>query len=403
MKILFIHDHEVNPFKGGMQRVSYLLAEEFIRRGHKSMFLSLREDPQEFSGKGKIPQYSLPLERLGTAKLKKEIEKLIKDKKIEFIMLQHPELKYRGALTGLKDLATTVFVFHNQPFALLGKERKIKSITPAESLRLKGKLLRLLGIYFPKFFRKIYLRQIGGQYKNIVDLADRLILLSDLYIPRVLENTPGINKEKVIALNNPITFTIDESSINFDKKENIILVVCRITNPQKNLTDFIDVWKEFSQKRTDWKAILVGDGESRKYIEKYVKRKGVERLQFEGNRENVQDYYRRAKIFCMTSSYEGWPMVLMEAMAFGCVPLAFDTFEALHEIIENGKDGFIIPPFDKEAMVETIMKLSDSPHKLKDAALEGRKKISNFSVENIANQWEPIIAGIKSRQQEMKH
>ena len=397
MKILFIHDHEVNPFKGGMQRVSYLLAEEFARRGHKSMFLSLREDPQEFSGKGEIPQYSLPLERLGTEKLKKEIEKLIKEKKIGFVMLQHPELKYRGALTGLKDLATTVFVFHNQPFALLGKERKIKSITPAGSLRLKGKLLRLLGIYFPRLFRKIYLRQIGGQYKNIVDLADRLILLSDLYIPRVLENTPGINKDKVIALNNPITFTIDESSINFDKKENIILVVCRITNPQKNLTDFIDVWKEFSQKRTDWKAILVGDGESRKYIEKYVKRKGVERLQFEGNRENVQDYYRRAKIFCMTSSYEGWPMVLMEAMAFGCVPLVFDTFEALHEIIENGKDGFIIPPFDKEAMVETIMKLADSPHKLKDAALEGRKKISNFSVENIANQWEPIIAGIKSR------
>lgn len=394
MRILFIHDHEVNPFKGGMQRVSYLLAKEFIRRGHKSMFLSLREDPQEFSGKGKIPQYSLPLERLGTAKLKKEIEKLIKDKKIEFIMLQHPELKYRGALTGLNNLANTVFVFHNQPFALLGKERKIKSITPAGSLRLKGKLLRLLGIYFPKFFRKIYLRQTGGQYKNIVDLADRLILLSDLYIPRVLENIPGINKEKVIALNNPITFTIDESSINFDKKENIILVVCRITNPQKNLTDFIDIWKEFSQKRSDWKAILVGDGESRKYIEKYVKRKGVERLQFEGNRENVQDYYRRAKIFCMTSSYEGWPMVLMEAMAFGCVPLAFDTFEALHEIIENGKDGFIIPPFDKEAMVETIMQLADSTLELKDMALEGRKKLSSFSVENIANQWEPIIAGI---------
>lgn len=391
MNILFVHDHEVNPFKGGMQRVSYLLAEEFARRGHKPTFLSLREDPQEFSGKGEIPQYSLPLERLGTEKLKKEIEKFIKEKKIGFVMLQHPELKYRGALTGLKDLATTVFVFHNQPFALLGKERKIKSITPAGSLRLKGKLLRLLGIYFPRFFRKIYLRQIGGQYKNIVDLADKLILLSDLYIPRVLENTPGINKEKVSALNNPITFTIEESSIDFDKKENIILVVCRITNPQKNLTDFIDIWKEFSQKRSDWKAILVGDGESRKYIEKYVKRKRVERLQFEGNRENVHDYYRRAKIFCMTSSYEGWPMVLMEAMAFGCVPLAFDTFEALHEIIENGKDGFIIPPFDKEAMVETIMKLADSPRKLKDAAMEGRKKLSYYSVENIANQWDTII------------
>ena len=398
MKILFIHDHEVNPFKGGMQRVTYLLAEEFARRGHKPVFLSLRDDPQEFSGKGTFPQFTLSIDKLGTEKLKEEIEKFIKEKEIELVVLQHPELRYRAALKELNKSVTAVFVFHNQPFALLGKERKIKKITPSDSLNPKGKLLRLLGICFPRIFRKLYLRRIGGQYRDIVDSADRLILLSDLYIPRVVDNTPGINKEKITAINNPITFALDESNVDFDKKENIILVVCRITNPQKNLTDFIDIWDEFSKKKPDWKAIIVGDGESREYIEKYVKHKGVKRLQFEGNKENVKDYYSKAKIFCMTSSYEGWPMVLMENMAFGCVPLAFDTFEALHEIIDDGTDGFILPPFDKGTMVDTMVKLADSPQMLKDMAVEGKKKLSRFSVENIVDQWEPIIAGIKSRQ-----
>ena len=398
MTILFIHDHEVNPFKGGMQRVTYLLAEEFARRGHKPLFLSLRDDPQEFSGKGTFPQFTLSIDKLGTEKLKEEIEKFIKDHEIELVVLQHPELRYRAALKELKKYATTVFVFHNQPFALLGKERKIKKITPTDSQNLKGKLLRLLGIFSPGIFRKLYLRRIGGQYRDIVDSADRLILLSDLYIPRVVDNTPGINKDKITAINNPITFALDESNVDFDKKENIILVVCRITNPQKNLTDFIDIWDEFSKKKPDWKAIIVGDGESREYIEKYVKHKGVKRLQFEGNKENVKDYYGKAKIFCMTSSYEGWPMVLMENMAFGCVPMAFDTFEALHEIIDDGTDGFIIPPFDKDTMVDTMVKLADSPQMLKEMAVEGKKKLSRFSVENIVDQWEPIIAGIKSRQ-----
>ena len=214
----------------------------------------------------------------------------------------------------------------------------------------------------------------------------------------MIDNTPGINKEKITAINNPITFALDEANVDIDKKENIILVVCRITNPQKNLTDFIDIWDEFSNKKPDWKAIIVGDGESREYIEKYAKHKGVKRLQFEGNKENVKDYYCKAKIFCMTSSYEGWPMVLMENMAFGCVPLAFDTFEALHEIIDDGTDGLIIPPFDKGTMVDTMVKLADSPQMLKDMAFEGKKKLSRFSLENIVDQWEPIIAGIKSRQ-----
>lgn len=384
-----------------MQRVTYLLAEEFMQRGHKPVFLSLKNDLQEFSGKGKFPQFTLSIDELGTKILKDEVEKFINDHNIGFVVLQHPELRYRAALRDLNKSVATVFVFHNQPFPLLGKERKIKKTTPADSLGLKGKLVRLLGICFPKIFRKLYLQRIGSQYRNIVDSAERFILLSDLYIPRVIDNTPGINKQKIIAINNPITFALDEANVDFDKKENIILVVCRITNPQKNLTDFIDIWKDFSQKKPDWKAVIVGDGESREYIEKYVKRKGVKGIQFEGNKENVKDYYRRSKIFCMTSSYEGWPMVLMENMAFGCVPLAFDTFEALHEIIDDGKDGFIIPPFDKEAMADTMAKLADSPQMLKDMAIEGKKKLSRFSVENIVDQWEPLIAGIKSRQQDI--
>ena len=98
MNILFIHDHEVNPFKGGMQRVTYLLAEEFARRGHKPVFLSLRDDPQEFSGKGTFPQFTLSIDKSGTEKLKEEIEKFIKENDIDLVVLQHPELRYRAAL-----------------------------------------------------------------------------------------------------------------------------------------------------------------------------------------------------------------------------------------------------------------------------------------------------------------
>ena len=61
-------------------------------------------------------------------------------------------------------------------------------------------------------------------------------------------------------------------------------------------------------------------------------------------------------IFCMTSNYEGFPMVLLEAMQFGCVPIAFKSFESLDDIIINHNNGYQITPFD---IYEYINSLSD--------------------------------------------
>lgn len=391
MNILFIHDHEVNPFKGGMQRVTYLLAQEFAQRGHSSLFLSLREDPQEFTGKGTFPQITLPLKKLGREALKDEIGKLVRERTIDLIILQHPEPPYWDSIEGLSSLAPTYFFLHNQPYALVEKERFVKRLTPASSLKPKGKILRILGIIAPGIFRKLYLSQFGKSFKKLVDDVNQIVLLSDLYIPRFIQYTPGIDQKKVMALNNPITFPIENISIDFSVKENIILVVCRMTNPQKNLTGFIDVWKDFSSMKPDWKAIIVGDGESRLTVEKYAQKKGVERLQFEGNRENVRDYYKKAKIFCMTSSYEGWPMTLMESMAFGCVPIAYDSFEAVNEMITDGKDGIIVPAFNRKKMVEAMSGLADHPEKLQKLANGAREKLENYTCKKIGDIWEKKI------------
>lgn len=391
MNILFIHDHEVNPFKGGMQRVTYLLAQEFARRGHSSLFLSLREDPQEFTGKGTFPQITLPAKKLGKETFNQEIARIIGEQSIGLIILQHPEPPYWDFIEGLSSLAPTYFFLHNQPYPLVKKERFVKRLTPASSLRPKGRILRLLGIITPGIFRKLYLSQFGKSFKKLVDAVNKMVLLSDHYVPRFIQYTPGIDKKKVMALNNPITFPIENISIDFSRKENIVLVVCRMTNPQKNLTGFIDVWKDFSNRKPDWKAIIVGDGESRQLVEKYARKTGVARLQFEGNRENVRDYYKKAKIFCMTSSYEGWPMTLMESMAFGCVPVVYDSFEAVQEMITSGKDGIIVPAFNKKKMVEGMSDLADNPEKLQKLASAAHEKLELYTCDKIVDIWEKKI------------
>ena len=62
-----------------------------------------------------------------------------------------------------------------------------------------------------------------------------------------------------------------------------------------------------------------------------------------------QNTIKRAPILCMTSNYEGFPMVLVEAMQYGCVPFAFDSFPSLYDIINDGINGVIVPAFDEDS------------------------------------------------------
>ena len=97
--------------------------------------------------------------------------------------------------------------------------------------------------------------------------------------------------------------------------------------------------------------MIVGDGEQRPILER--KAKNMERVNFVGFSDPVP-YYKESAIFCMTSNFEGFPMVLPEAMSFGVVPLAFDSFPAVSDIIIDNKNGFLIPPFSIKQYVKKI-------------------------------------------------
>ncbi|RGN76255.1 glycosyltransferase [Segatella copri] len=76
-------------------------------------------------------------------------------------------------------------------------------------------------------------------------------------------------------------------------------------------------------------------------------------LTFEGFQSPIE-YYKRASIICMTSSFEGFPMVLVEAMQFGCVPIAFDSFEAIRDVIIPEKTGELVKPFKIKDFVNKL-------------------------------------------------
>lgn len=385
MKILFIFEKAICPTKGGLERVTHLLASELSRRGYEVQFLALGND--NYTGEN-IPQFNIDITNSDFAT---EFISFIKEGHFDTIIFQGHSNEVLTTMSLAEDIeAKKLSVFHYQPFPLIGKERVIKRNTPSSDLSLKGKILKYIALISPRIFRILYIKEGRRRFAQMLEKTDKMVLLSDKFKERFISYFPSDLNGKLTAINNPLTFS-PSFNIDLQNKENIILFVARITNPQKNISGFIDVWKLFSKNHPDWKALIIGDGEHKELMEKYAQKKKTSNLFFLGTQENVEEYYRKAKMYCMTSTYEGWGMVLTEAMAMGCVPVVYGTYESTEDIIDSGTDGIIVKPFDTRGMAEDLSSLANNDTLREKMALNGMKKIDKFSINKITDEWEKLF------------
>ena len=89
----------------------------------------------------------------------------------------------------------------------------------------------------------------------------------------------------------------------------------------------------------------------------------------------------------MTSNYEGFGMTLTEALQYGCIPIAFNTYRAVKDIIQDGHNGYLIPPADEKNYARKIMSLIQD-EKLRSALMQNAKNsAARFQIETIGQQW----------------
>jgi len=111
----------------------------------------------------------------------------------------------------------------------------------------------------------------------------------------------------------------------------------------KNISSALRIWSNLrNYGYNDWCLKIVGDGPDLEQFENYAKENNLDNVFFEGSKSNVLLYYQEAKVFIMTSKFEGFGMTLTEAQQNGCVPIVFDNFDTLHDIVINNYNGFII-------------------------------------------------------------
>lgn len=376
---------------GGLEVVTAVLANKFVEEGHQvSVFSFLggkHSIADRFDARIKLYQqddYSRSKENVA------KLRKVLVDDKIDIIINQWglPYTPIKTARNAAKGLDVKIIsVYHNAP-SFNGRIQKLNiALMGCENL-MKRLALRLMRFAF----KKVTSRAMAYIYRH----SDLFLVLSPSYIEEFKRFTGVSDGRYLQVLTNPITVEHDGYEYAFNEKQKEIIYVGRLDFVQKRVYRVIDTWNYLEERFPDWRLIIVGDGEDRENLENHVKYLGLKRVSFEGFQKPI-DYYKRASILLLTSDFEGFPLVLAECMSFGVIPAVYNSYSAVCDIIDDGKDGIVLPyhknGYQAEEAAGMIANIMKDDGKREQMALAAIKKSKEYSVEKIYSEWERVFNG----------
>ncbi|MEU6858699.1 glycosyltransferase [Glycomyces sp. NPDC046736] len=144
---------------------------------------------------------------------------------------------------------------------------------------------------------------------------------------------------------------------------------------------------------------VFGDGDSRPVLQKQIDdAEANDYVQLMGFRSDASAQFATASFSVLSSRFEGMPLVLIEAMAAGCIPIAYDIRYGPSDIITDGVDGFVVPAGDVKALAETVARVSSMPEsELARLRVNAQKRACDFSDEAVTRSWVKALVEAKAR------
>ncbi len=395
MNICFVSVCRFNEFTGGVDRVSCILAREFIKEGHNVFSLYSKEGLRQDDIK--IKEHSLPATDVDSEANVAFVHGYIISNHIDVLVECSAATPYRrlcskaGNGTGAK----YVSVFHGDP------QSPVKGLTDTYAemtFRQKSPLKKIFyKIYLTLRYPIAYKLRYKGMVENqqyICSSCDAYVLLSKGFADFVKSCVR--QKDKVHHITNPIELPDrgeeEETALLGGKKKQVVF--CGRLEFQKRADRMLRIWKSVESEVDDWELIVIGDGSERQHLEEYACRLGLKRCTFTGSRPSAP-YMREASIVCVTSTHEGFSMVLLEGLLNGCTPMAFDSYATVRDIIDDNRNGVLVKPFDERGYARKLIGLMQSPQIRTTLALQALADADKFSAPAIAQKWIDLFNGLK--------
>lgn len=275
----------------------------------------------------------------------------------------------------------------------------VVSLYPSESSfipDIKDGSRKVLELHFCKFFRLQYGRN------GLLGLIDHWRTRQDEKIVRRFDKFVVLTHEdreywgdlpNIEVIPNAAMFVADRYSDVYNKR---VIAVGRL-DYQKGFDRLINSWEivRKSGRFNDWHLDIFGQGEWKEMLQQMIDEKGLEdSVCINKPTKNIGNEYAESSMLVMSSNYEGFPMVMIEAMACGLPVVSYDFKCGPKDIIDNGRNGLLVREGDIDGLANAMMELMGDETLRQRMSVNAKRVVDTYSEENVMKQWLDLFASL---------
>lgn len=236
-----------------------------------------------------------------------------------------------------------------------------------------------------RLFAKFWMKNLVDKLKRL----DQLVVLTD----KSMASWPELSNVTVIP--DPITIEVKSPEVKSEKCSKRVVTIGRYAY-QKGYDLLLQAWAEVVRQYPDWTLDIYGMGDQTGYRQ-LMTDMGVDvyRCHLNGPVEDVTKVYLNSSIFVLSSRFEGFGLVLVEAMACGLPVVSFDCPAGPDEIITDSVDGILVPSGDVHVLAEKLIALMADEELRKRLGQQARQSAKRYDMTTIASQWTTLFEKVK--------
>ena len=252
---------------------------------------------------------------------------------------------------------------------------------------LKDGSRKVMELHQSKLFHHQYNRSglMGRADKVRAWMDERLVRKFDRFVVLTQEDMqmwgemPGIR-----VIPNAANFIAEKYS---DCSAKRVIAVGRL-DYQKSFDRLIQVWEKVHQQMPDWRLDIFGQGEWQEMLQGMIdERRLQETVKLNGPTKNIGQEYSESSMIVMSSHYEGFPMVMIEAMACGLPAVSFDFKCGPRDIIKEGENGLVVKDGDIDGLAKTMMTLMRDDELRRKMGENAKRVVETFSEAKVMDKW----------------
>lgn len=232
--------------------------------------------------------------------------------------------------------------------------------------------------------------------ERLVRRFDRFVVLTE-EDARMWGEIPGMRVIPNAALDLGAAGNGADLSVAQNRPEKRVIAVGRL-DYQKGFDRLIDAWALVQKdgRFADWRLDIFGQGEWKEMLDRKIQKLGIEKsARLDAPVKNIAAEYAASSMLVMSSHYEGFPMVMVEAMSLGLPVVTFDYKCGPKDIIDDGRNGLLVKEGDIKGLADAMMSLMASPATIRRMSAEARKVTEKYSEEKVMGMWVDLYEGLQ--------